>query len=82
MNSVTFKIDNCLKCPKCYVDPIYTADSFEHESGAYCSLVEDKETGKIFGQNGKHKIIGSDDWHLEKYTKIPDWCPLLKNENS
>lgn len=76
MNEVTFKIDNCLKCNNCYTAPILTADSFEHEEGAYCKLVKDPSFDG-FGKNGEHKLIGSDDWHLENYTHIPDWCPLL-----
>lgn len=76
MNTVTFHVENCLDCPRCYTDSIYTADSFEHEEGAYCSVIEDKSKNG-FGKNGKHKLIGSDDWHLRDYTKVPDWCPLL-----
>lgn len=75
MKSVTFKIENCLDCPHCYTDRILTADSFEHEVGAYCKLIEDKSYGS-FGKNGAHKMIGFDDWNLRKYTAIPDWCPL------
>lgn len=79
MNEISIIINNCLQCPKCYTQKIYTEDSFEHEEGAYCSLAIDKSTN-CFGKNGKHKLIGFDDWHLEKYTNIPDWCPLLKNK--
>ena len=78
MNEVILKIDNCLKCSNCYTAPIHTADSFEHEEGAYCKLVPDHSLDG-FGKNGDHKLIGSDDWHLENYTKVPDWCPLLDN---
>lgn len=71
------KIDDCcLDCSHSYTDRILTADSFEHEEGAYCRLVEDTSCDG-FGKNGKDKLIGSDDWHLRDYTKVPDWCPLL-----
>lgn len=80
MNIATLHIENCLDCPHCYTDRILTADSFEHEEGAYCRLAEDTSYGR-FGQNGKHKLIGSDDWHLRDYTKVPDWCPLLNKQN-
>lgn len=36
MNIATLHIENCLDCPHCYTDRILTADSFEHEEGAYC----------------------------------------------
>lgn len=80
MNIATLHVENCLDCPHCYTDRILTADSFEHEEGAYCRLTEDTSYGS-FGQNGKHKLIGSDDWHLRDYTKVPDWCPLLNKQN-
>lgn len=76
MNEVTFKIDNCLQCRDCYTARIYTSDSFEHEEGAYCKLMPDSSTDG-FGKNGQHRLIGFDDWHLEKYTQIPNWCPRL-----
>lgn len=76
MNIATLRIENCLDCPHCYTNRILTADSFEHEEGAYCSEVVDKSTNG-FGKNGQHKLIGSDDWNLRSYTKIPRWCPLL-----
>ena len=76
MNAVTLHIENCLDCPRCYTDSILTADSFEHEEGAYCSEVIDKSING-FGNNGRHKLIGSDDWHLRDYTKVPDRCPLI-----
>ena len=65
-----------MQCVNCYTASIHTADSFEHERGAYCKLVLDSATDG-FGKNGKHRLIASDDWHLERYTSIPDWCPLL-----
>lgn len=79
MNIATLQIENCLDCPHCYTDRILTADSFEHEEGAYCSKVVDKSTDG-FGKNGRHKLIGSDDWHLRDCTKVPTWCPLLIKE--
>lgn len=80
MNEVIVRIDNCLKCINCYTAPILTTDSFEHEEGAYCKLVSDRSTSG-FGKNGQHKLIGSDDWHLENYTQIPNWCPLLPHQD-
>lgn len=80
MNTVTLCIENCLDCSHCYTDRILTADSFEHEEGAYCRLVKDTSYGS-FGQNGKHKLIGSDNWHLRNYTKVPDWYPLLGEQS-
>lgn len=68
MNQYTKLIDNCLDCGCCSVRPIYTADSWEHEEGAYCKEVI---------ENGKEKLIVADDWDLRKYSKIPDWCPKL-----
>lgn len=68
MNQYTKLIDNCLDCDCCSVRPIYTADSWEHEEGAYCKEVI---------ENGKEKLIVADDWDLRKYSKIPDWCPKL-----
>lgn len=68
MNKYTKIIDNCLDCDRCSVRPIYTADSWEHEEGAYCKEVI---------ENGKEKLIVADDWDLRKYSKIPDWCPKL-----
>lgn len=79
MNTVNIKIENCLDCPHCYTYGILTSDSFEHEEGAYCRKVEDKSLNG-FGKNGTHKLICSDDWDLRKYAKIPDWCPMLKED--
>lgn len=79
MNTATIHIENCLDCPRCYTDRILTADSFEHEEGAYCSDVVD-ESRDGFGKNGRHKLIGSDDWRLRNYTSVPDWCPLLNKQ--
>lgn len=76
-NKVYNVIENCVQCLNYYTDVIWTQDSFEHERGAYCGLVEDtSENG--FGKNGKHKLIATDDWDLSKYTLVPDWCPLLE----
>lgn len=68
MNKYIKIVDNCLDCDRCSVRPIYTADSWEHEEGAYCKEVI---------ENGKEKLIVADDWDLRKYSKIPDWCPKL-----
>ena len=79
MNKVIFEIENCLDCPHHYTKSILTADSFEHESGAYCKLVEDPSTDG-FGKNGIHKLICTDDWNLRPYANIPNWCPLLNKD--
>jgi len=75
MNKVCFDIDNCCDCPNHYKERIYTADSWEHEEGVYCSKVEDKNSN-----NKQHKLVVSDDWNVRKWSQIPDWCPLLKSE--
>ena len=68
MNTCVKIIDNCLDCNSCFVDRILTADSWDHEKGAYC-----KEVLK----NGKPRLIALDDWDLRKCSKVPDWCPKL-----
>lgn len=75
MNEVYFKINNCYDCPYSYIEKIYTPDPFDHEEGIYCSKVEDKNSC-----NKKHKLIVSDDWDIRRWSQIPDWCPLLRNE--
>lgn len=78
MNIATIKIDNCLNCPHHFVDRIWTADSFEHESGCFCMLVREDDMVKKEFHRQEQKMVGCDDWHLERYTKVPDWCPLIK----
>ena len=73
-NKITVEIDNCKGCNYHYVERILTADSFEHETGLYCSKVEDRNS-----ENHKHKLVAEDDWDVYKYSDIPDWCPLLKS---
>lgn len=68
MNSYLVRVTNCLDCQDHVVLPIYTPDSWDHEEGCYCTLVKDKD---------KPKLVAGDDWHLRKYTDIPDWCPKL-----
>lgn len=75
MNKVTFEITNCCNCPNHYVEHIYTPDPWEHEEGVYCSKVLDSDS-----YNHKHKLVCADDWNVEKYADIPDWCPLLKSK--
>lgn len=75
MNIISFGIDNCCDCPYSYTENIYTPDSFEHEEGIYCSKVDDTNS-----YNKKNKLIVADDWDIRKWSQIPDWCPLLKNE--
>lgn len=42
MNKVCFEIDNCCDCPYHYTERVYTPDPWEHETGVYCSKLEDK----------------------------------------
>lgn len=72
-NKIRFEIDNCRDCRYHYKEHIYTPDPWEHETGLYCSKVEDGSS-----YNKKHKLVAADDWDVEKYSQIPDWCPLLK----
>ena len=72
-NKVYFEIDNCCGCPYHYKEQIYTPDPFEHETGVFCSQVNDNES-----YNKRHKLVAADDWNVEKYSQIPDWCPMLK----
>lgn len=72
-NTVTFEINNCSQCQNHYTEKIYTPDSFEHETGLYCSKVEDSKS-----YNKRHKLVAEDDWDVTRYSQIPDWCPLLK----
>lgn len=76
MNKVHIEINNCCDCQNHYVQRIYTADSWEHIEGVYCSKVSDGSAG--FGANGKHKLVVWDDWDCRSCANIPDWCPLLK----
>lgn len=71
-NKVCFEIDNCCDCPNHYKEKIYTPDPWEHETGVYCSKVEDKNS-----YNKQHKLIVADEWDVKKWSQIPDWCPLL-----
>ena len=68
----TARIDNCCDCPNHYKEKIYTPDPWEHETGVYCSKVEDKNS-----YNKQHKLIVADEWDVKKWSQIPDWCPLL-----
>ena len=74
MNEVCLKITNCCDCPNHHIERIYTPDSFEHEEGVYCSKVEDENS-----YNKKHRLVVSDDRDVRKWSRVPDWCPLLNN---
>ena len=47
------------------------------------SKILDREPEKHLGRklvkdvNGYDKLVAGDDWHLRRYTDIPDWCPKL-----
>lgn len=75
MNKVCITIDKCCDCQHHYVQRIYTADSWEHVEGLYCSKVTD-----VRSSNQKHRLVVSDDWDAREHSRIPDWCPLL-NKN-
>ena len=68
-NHFFLKIKNCCDCPYSYTKPVYTPDSWEHETGIYCRKIKDKEE--------KDKLIVADDWDLRKWSQIPDYCPLI-----
>lgn len=77
---ITFEVDNCLNCPYCEKHQLMTPDSFEHEVGAFCSQTEaiSKEwVHETYDGIISKRMIGCDDWHLEQYTKVPDWCPFI-----
>ena len=77
---ITFEVENCAKCPFHERHSIVTADSFEHESGIYCSLVEDQgDSWWHYTYDGKiaKRLVVADDWHPERYANVPGWCPFL-----
>lgn len=76
-NTIYLEITTCCQCPNHYKERIYTADSWEHVTGAYCSKVEDTASC-----NKRNKLIAEDNWNVDKYMQIPDWCPLLKNKSN
>ena len=78
MNKVVFihEIDNCCDCSYSYQERVYTPDPFELEIGCYCSRVEDRKS-----YNGKHKLVVADE-DVKEWAKIPDWCPLLKEQEN
>lgn len=80
-NTVTLKLENCMDCPNHFTAGILTADSFEHEVGCFCKLVKEDRPEKQHFHRQESKMVGCDDWHLERYTQVPDWCPLLKKDN-
>ena len=77
---VTFEVDNCINCPFHEQHQLVTPDSLEREIGVFCSQVDttdkdwthDTHDGLIF-----KRMVGCDDLHPEKYTKVPDWCPFI-----
>ena len=76
--SVVLKIevDNCVNCPCSERHQIVTPDSFEHDTGVFCSEVEGDE--KIYTYDGAiaKKLIFGYEWPSEiEGQKIPDWCP-------
>lgn len=64
------KIENCCDCKHSHIEKIYTPDSWEHESGIFCSITKTRE--------GKDRLVVADEWNLRKWSRIPDWCPKLQ----
>ena len=74
MRTVNLKIETCRECPHCRETQDYTSDSFESVSRLDCYQLE--------FTNGKHKDHGRNiqryvAWN-DKDNYIPDWCPLLE----
>lgn len=74
------KITNCCMCHHHAKHDIITADSFEHESGIYCTKYKDstddwaKHTYHGFFP---YRVVCTDEWDPSKYAKVPNWCPLI-----
>lgn len=63
MVKIAIDIENCSQCPFIKKERHYTADSFEMAFDWFCEA----EDNKI--------IAGYVEWHEEKKTPIPTWCP-------
>ena len=85
LNVITVEIKNCLDCPHSLVSDIFTADSWDHEMGCFCKKAVDEKYKKDWTNITRsgvlpYRCVGSDDWHLRKYTDVPDWCPYKQQE--
>ena len=80
MNRVYFEISNCTKCPFSHQSSIITADSFEHETGIFCTKVEDDSgdwSHHTCDGHTPYRLIVADEWNARQYAKVPDWCPFI-----
>ena len=60
-------ISNCFDCKSCTIKSMSDPVSMEYEEGVYCIEA--------------NKLIGSNDWYLERYTRIPEWCPFISEDH-
>lgn len=73
------KVDNCINCPCSEQHQIVTPDSFEHDTGVFCSELEDSIKHCTYDGTITKKLIFSYEWPSEiEGRKIPDWCPHRK----
>ena len=79
MNKVCLEITNCCDCPNHYKQRVYKESAENpdaHEIGVYCSKVGDKDS-----YNQKHKLVVMDDNDVRTWADVPDWCPLLEQND-
>ena len=72
-DKVKYEIDNCLDCPH-HLDGIdcTTEDEFCYDDHiVVCELANDKEI-----------TTQCRPYNLRKECRIPDWCPLIKEEKN
>lgn len=70
------EVENCTNCPCSEQHQIMTPDSFEHDTGVFCSEVEDDEETYTYDGAITKKLIFGYEWPSEiEGRKIPDWCP-------
>ena len=81
--TITKHITSCLQCEYHTIRQIYTPDSFEHEEGLYCKLVEDHTESWVrhtYGGPTYYRLVVADEWDVRRYADIPDWCPRLHSD--
>lgn len=77
VNTVTFKITNCLDCPHHKRLPDPGEDSFDAmDIQVVCTLTPDEDKFNRFGE-GKRPILRAERWRIREQCSIPNWCPLL-----